>query len=358
PPELLLYSLPSARKDPALATSPLLPKAGPVWKIFQDASLPVKFSRGQCYVGGFIGSTASLINWLRPMIDSWVHGVNSLASIASRFLHSVYAGLVSCLAAEWQYLCNIVPDIGPLLAPIEDALRTKFLPAILGPDIKIDDDLRNLLTLGVKSRGLTIRNPTLTAESLFCTSQATTAYLSRSLLRNEPLSTHHNRAAVCSASASSRKECRDGETAFLQAILKRSPPKVKKRLERAGATCAWLSTIPDHFTGTELTKTEWLNNIALRYSSRPPHLPSHCDGCDEGFTVVHALNCKKGRLVGICHNNTRNEWAHLCRLAFSNARVKIKPLIHYGHDSSDRSPCCATTPPPPTSPNNIVGDEA
>ncbi|KAL7475126.1 hypothetical protein ACHAW6_001056, partial [Cyclotella cf. meneghiniana] len=179
------------------------------------------------------------------------------------FLHSVYAGQVSCLATEWQYLCRIVPNIGPLLAPIEDTLRTKFLPAILGPDIKIDDDLRNLLALGVKSRGLAIRNPSLTAESLFCTSQAATAYLSGSLLRNKPISTHHHRATVRSAGASSRKEHHDGDTAFLQAILECSLPKVKKCLEQAGATGAWISMIPDRFMGTELKKTEWLDNIAL-----------------------------------------------------------------------------------------------
>ncbi|KAL7477562.1 hypothetical protein ACHAW6_003394 [Cyclotella cf. meneghiniana] len=266
--------------------------------------------------------------------------------------------MVSCLAAEWQYLCHIVPNIGPLLAPIKDALCTKFLPAILVPNIKIDDDLRNLLTLGIKSGGLAICNPTIAAESLFRTSQAAAAYLSRSLLCNDPISTHHHRAAVCSTGASSRKEHRDGETAFLQAILERSLPKVKKCLEQAGATGAWLSTIPDCFTGMELTKTEWLDNIALRYGSQPPHLPSRCNGCNEGFTVDHALNCKKGGLVGIRHDDACDEWAHLCSLAFSNARVEIEPPIHYGHDSSDRSPCCTTTPPPPTSPNDIAGDEA
>ena len=133
---------------------------------------------------------------------------------------------------------------------------------------------------------------------------------------------------------------------------------MKKCLEQAGATGAWLSTIPDHFTGTELTKTEWLNNIALQYGSQPPHLPSCCNGCNEGFTVEHVLNCKKGRLIGIHHDDACDEWAHLCSLAFSNARVQIKPLIHYRHDSSERSPRCTTTPPLPTSPNDTVGDEA
>ncbi|KAL7478534.1 hypothetical protein ACHAW6_004344 [Cyclotella cf. meneghiniana] len=143
------------------------------------------------------------------------------------------------------YICRIVPDIGPLLAPIEDALGTKFLLAILGPAIAIDDDLRTLLALIVKSGGLAICNPTITMESLFRTSQAATSYLSGSLLCNEPISTHHHWSTIRAASASSQKECNDGKTAYLQAILERSLPKVKKRLEQAGATGAWLFTIPD-----------------------------------------------------------------------------------------------------------------
>ncbi|KAL7474429.1 hypothetical protein ACHAW6_000403, partial [Cyclotella cf. meneghiniana] len=269
-------------------------------KIFQDASLPVKFSQGQRYVGGFIGSTPTCNHWLRPMINAWVHGINSLASVAIRFPHSAYAGLVSCLMAEWQYICRIIPDIEPLLEPIEDTLCTKFLPATL-------------------AGGVAIQNPTLIADSLFCTSQDATSYLSRSLFRNKPMCTHHHRSAVRTAAASSQKEHCDGKETFLQALLERSTPKVNKCLERACATGTWLTTIPDRFSGTELTKTELFDNIALRYGSRPPHLPSRCDGCSKGFTVEHVFNCKKGGLVGICHDDAHDEWAHLCSLAFSNA---------------------------------------
>ena len=60
-----------------------------------------RFSQDQHYVGGFIGSTASHECWLCPMMDAWVHGINSLASIATRFPHSAYARLISCLMAEW-----------------------------------------------------------------------------------------------------------------------------------------------------------------------------------------------------------------------------------------------------------------
>ena len=85
-----------------------------------------------------------------------------------------------------------MPNIGPLLAPIEHVLRTKFLLAIIGPDIKIDDDLRNLLALGVKSGGLAIRNPTNQAEPLYCSSHKAASYLAESLIHNKPINPHHH----------------------------------------------------------------------------------------------------------------------------------------------------------------------
>ena len=85
----------------------------------------------------------------------------------------------------------MIPEIGTLLGPIEDVLCTKFLPAILGPDIAINNGLRNLLALGIKSGGYA-QNPTLITDLLFHTSHNATLYLSGSLLCNEPICTHHH----------------------------------------------------------------------------------------------------------------------------------------------------------------------
>ncbi|KAL7478124.1 hypothetical protein ACHAW6_003900 [Cyclotella cf. meneghiniana] len=130
----------------------------------------------------------------------------------------------------------------------------------------------------------------------------------------------------------------DGKDTFLQALIECLLPKVKKCFEQAGSTGTWITTIPDQFSRIKLTKTEWFDSIALRYGSRPPSLPSHCNGCGEGFTIKHALNCKKGGLVGIHHDDAHNKWAHLCSLAFSNARVEYATL------SSPPHHCLTLTP--------------
>ncbi len=57
-----------------------------------------------------------------------------------------------------------VADTAPFFAPLEAAIRTHFIPALLGvPSAEIDGDYRQLLTHSVKLGGLAIRNPVDTA---------------------------------------------------------------------------------------------------------------------------------------------------------------------------------------------------
>ncbi|KAL7480450.1 hypothetical protein ACHAW6_006145 [Cyclotella cf. meneghiniana] len=194
------------------------------------------------------------------------------------------------------------PKHWPILEPIKDAFHAKFLPAILGPDIAIGDNLCNLLVLSIKAGRVAIRNPTLIAYSLFCTSQDASSYLFRSLLCNEPICTHHHQSAVSTAGDSRWKEHCDGDR-----------PSSKHSSSARGQSCG------------------------------------------KGFTVEHVLNCKKGGLVGIHHDDAHDEWTHLCSLAFSNAQVVIKPTI--GNDSNPGARH-AVLPTPPPSPTDTLGDES
>ena len=90
-------------------------------QIFAEAGLQLKWSRGQRYVGGFVGSMAMRDRWLDPMVKQWVAGVEKLAQVATEFPQSAYFGLTQCLQAEWQYVCRVEPDVGTFLQPVEDA---------------------------------------------------------------------------------------------------------------------------------------------------------------------------------------------------------------------------------------------
>ena len=65
--------------------------------------------------------------WLEPMVQKWVAEVDKLAKVQRRYPQAAYTGLVNCLQAEWQYLCWVEPGVGQHLAPVETALREKFI---------------------------------------------------------------------------------------------------------------------------------------------------------------------------------------------------------------------------------------
>jgi hypothetical protein len=220
--------------------------------------------------------------------------------------------------------------VGKHLAPIEKALREKFLPALLGVDTPISDDFRLLLAQGVRHGGLAIRTPVETAPRLHQASTEASSLLVASLLNNTALDNEAHAGCVRHAGAAARKDRLADGTSVVEQLSQRGGPKVMKRLERLGKTGAWLTVIPDRFGGTALSLQEWHDNISLRYGKTPKGLPRSCDGCGAGFTVEHGLNCKKGGLVTIRHDDVRDEWAHLCGLALTSSRVTTEPLINYG----------------------------
>eukprot|EP00804_Cyclotella_cryptica_P015834 CCRYP_006342-RC/>CCRYP_006342-RC protein AED:0.25 eAED:0.25 QI:0/-1/0/1/-1/1/1/0/270 len=241
--------------------------------ILDAAGLPVRWSRGQRYAGGFVGSSKMQERWLQPMVQKWVSGVERLAKVAMRYPQSAYAGLVNCLQAEWQYLCRVEPGVGPHLEPVEEALRTQFIPALFGGQDPISNELRLLIAQGVKQGGLAIRNPVREAERLHQTSTEATSLLVESLVSNSQLDNEAHLGCVRGAGNAGRKARIEDGKAVVEDISQRRGPKVRKRLERMMETGAWLTAIPDRMSGTELSLQEWHDNISLRYGMVPRGLP-------------------------------------------------------------------------------------
>ncbi|KAL7488749.1 hypothetical protein ACHAW6_014342 [Cyclotella cf. meneghiniana] len=327
-------------------------------QIFHDASIPVNYCHGRWYVSGFVGSRVTRDEWLSPMIQKWVTRIKRPAAIATRFPHSAYTSLVSYLSAEWQYICQMLPDVGPSLVPVENALHTKFLPAILGIAGPIDDKLRTFLSNGVKTGGMAIQNPTLAAASLYSTAMEATEMLAGTLIRNEQINIKVHRSCVHAAGVSHRITRCNSKVTYHTTLMEWLLPRVKKRMERATTAGAWLSTIPDRFSGTELTKDEWLDNDAIRYGQHPANLPGQCNGCGTGLMLEHGLSCKSGRLVSIHHDDVRDEWAHLCGIALTDLRVVIKPTPLYGNGLQADTRNTTPTTPSTANPTNALGDEA
>jgi len=155
-------------------------------QVFKANDLDIQFSRGQRYLGGFIGSNASKVDWLGSMVTTWVAAVETLASVAGNYPQAAYTGFTFCLQNEWQYVQLVTSDTATHFAPLEAAIRTKFLPALLGIAASdLDGEFRELLTQGVKTGGIAIRNPVDTAVHIHETSLRATSHLVTSMVDPE-----------------------------------------------------------------------------------------------------------------------------------------------------------------------------
>ena len=308
-----------------------------------------------------------LLRWLLPMVERWVRGVGDLAMVAERYPQAAYAGFAHSFQAEYQYVCRCVPGAEEHLAPLEDAIRNVFIPALLAiPAEEVTDDFRRLLAQSVKGGGLNIRDPVASAPRLLQSSREATAVLVQSLAERSALDGMEHKQCVRDAGRRARKECMAEEAAFVGELKEKASKAVAKRLERIGEAGAWLTVLPNKLDGTLLSAEEWGDNARLRYGLRPIGLCDHCDGCGAGLTVEHALSCKKGGLVSIRHDDVRDEVGALAVLATTNSKVSFEPLIFYGKNiaagigagKQAQSAKSKTAQGKKTRKANVPGDEA
>src|SRR5689334_1810803 len=71
--------------------------------------------------------------------------------------HAAYSAYTHCLQTRWGFLCRSMPGVPALFQPLEDAIRTVFIPALLRREV--NDRERDLLSLPARMGGLGILKP-------------------------------------------------------------------------------------------------------------------------------------------------------------------------------------------------------
>ena len=102
--------------------------------------------------------------------------------------------------------------------------------------------------------------------------------------------------------------------------------QTKKAVDDASqpGASSWLSAIPLEQYDFFLNKAEFRDAILSRYGKELKGLPATCH-CGQKYDTTHALNCKKGGLVTIRHNNVRDYEANL--LAKFHTNVETEPSL-------------------------------
>ena len=87
----------------------------------------------------------------------------TILTVANTHPHAVYSAFTHGMVGKKTYLA---PNIGPLLQPLEDIIRTKLLPALSGKPAPSDSERDLLARLG----GIGVTNPTTLSDPAYSAS--------------------------------------------------------------------------------------------------------------------------------------------------------------------------------------------
>jgi hypothetical protein len=244
------------------------------------------------------------MDWLGSMVTMWVAAMEMLTLLVGYNLQAVYAGFTFCLQNKWQYMQHVMSDMAPHFTLLEVAIRTKFLPALLGIAASdLDGKFPKLLTHSVKIGGIPIRKPVDTAMHVHKIPWHATSHLVASMVnRDACLDLEDHRDCVVRWGLYGRTEPLGHKLKFVDSWGV-DKPAVKRWNILVSAAGLWLLVIPDRLNGNSLSAEEFRGNLCLRYNLFPLNMLQLCDGCGVPMTIEHAPCCKVGGLVHMQHDN-------------------------------------------------------
>jgi hypothetical protein len=281
---------------------------------------------GTRHLGAAVGTDDFKQSYVKKKVDAWIECVNSLSDIACSEPHAAYSAYTHCLQSQWTFLCRSMPGSAALFQPLEDVIRTVFIPALLRRDV--NDLERDLLSLPARMGGMGISKPT--EDCLI--SHTNSVYVSAPLVRLVQRQEFEFEPSVLFDEVKMLrmdvdKENEDRNKAKLETIVEHAPPELKLALKAASekGASSWVTATPSYDHGTVLHKGEFTDAVYIRYGWTLLNLPTTC-ACGTAFNVQHALDCKLGGLRTIQHNEVRDVLAQCMREA-GHTLVEVEPQL-------------------------------
>ena len=244
-------------------------------------------SEGKPHLGAVLGTSTFTELHVRGKVEKWCGELSHLSTIAESHPQAAYACFTHGLVSKWNYLTRSTKDISHLLQPLEDIIRTKFIPVLTGRPAS-NDDLEYLASRKVTS-------PVVNA-----------------ILTHDDRYTYDTLADQLSSVAEVKKMKRDHQSSSSSQLKASLPPDLQRAMDLSMEkdTSNWLTVLPVDEFGFTLHKGAFRDALALRYGWSLHHIPHTCP-CDTTFSVEHALSCAKGGYPSIRHNDIRDFTAHL-----------------------------------------------
>ena len=195
-------------------------------RVFEHSNINIS-DEGTKHPGSVIGGRAHIQKSFRDKVNKWAGELDVLSEIAKPEPHAAYTALTKGAMSQWTYFMRTTKDISILMAPLEEKLRTKLIPELVGEEIS--DEMREILELPPKYRGMGIINPVKKADSCFEDSNFIT----------EPLS-----ALICEQSLTIPRETVSSQKIWSREVNKRILEQATQK-----STSSWLTVFDNRRRG-------------------------------------------------------------------------------------------------------------
>ena len=285
--------------------------------------------KGQRHLGAVIGTQEFKKEYVEKKVAEWIQEVKTLSDIAKTEPHAAFAAYTHGLQHRWNFLMRTIPDISPLLRPLENTIRDIFLPKLV-KSVALCDSMRDMLALPPKLGGMGISSPVKRADDENANSINLTKSLTERIVSQDARSEIDQNLVI----EEKKKISRDRQQAqkiTLEQLKTRLPDDRVRKILAAQETGAsnWLTSLPLRAKGFSLNKQEFVDAVALRYDWPVEGLPNTCV-CGSSYNVNHAMTCKRGGFICIRHDEIRDLTASLLRDVCHDVTVEPSLLPLHG----------------------------
>ena len=183
-------------------------------------------------MGAALGSRSFTEEYVTSKVNSWVKEIEKLTTFASSQPHAAYAAFTHGLSGKWTHLARTVPGTSDLLQPLEEVIRHRFIPALIGRTA-ISDVERELLSLPTHLGGLGIMNPSEVTISQYTSSMKITAPLVTLIIQQSTEYTHTTKLEQHRAITETKSNRRQIQSRKAASLAPRLPNDLRHAVEIA-----------------------------------------------------------------------------------------------------------------------------
>ena len=214
------------------------------------------------HLGAALGSEEFKQEFVSSKVDTWVSEITQLAEIAKQEPQAAYAAFTQRLRHRWTYVMRTVADISQLLHPMEEAIKTIFIPALVGQNV--NEDERALISLPPRLGGLGIVKPQEMCDAEYTNSKTLTEQLT-SFIITQNVDGEIDKDKLKKSKQEIRLQRRQHQEGILENLKGKMEPDKLRLLEASlekGAS-NWLSCLPLTDYGFNINKQEFCDSLKL-----------------------------------------------------------------------------------------------